>query len=60
MDIIETCVLLDPLEKNAPPFDLAAFRQLIVLHGLVRYQNYPEADAKASGYEDSEHVSLDL
>lgn len=61
MDVIEACILVTPGEKNAAPFDLAAFRDLVMLHGLVHFQTYsPNGADSAMGEMDSEHVSLDL
>lgn len=60
MDVIEACVMITPGEKNAAPFDLAAFRDLIMLHGLVHYQTYAPDSESSMGAMDSEHVSLDL
>lgn len=60
MDVIEACVLISPGEKNAARFDLAAFRELVMLHGLVYAQTHPETDADMLDEADSEHVSLDL
>ena len=36
LDVIEACVLRDPWEKNATPFELAAFKDLILLHGIAK------------------------
>ena len=58
MDVIEACVLISPGEKNAARFDLAAFRELILLHGLVHAQT--QTEAQDIDESDSEHVSLDL
>ncbi|MDE2416986.1 MAG: hypothetical protein KGN32_04205 [Burkholderiales bacterium] len=35
LEMIETCVVRDPWEKNAEPFDIGAFSELILLHGLL-------------------------
>lgn len=35
LEVLESCILRDPWEKNTKPFDMAAFRDLIVLHGLA-------------------------
>ena len=59
MDVIEACVLISPGEKNAARFDLAAFRELILLHGIV-YSLTQAQDPEAIDESDSEHVSLDL
>jgi hypothetical protein len=60
LDVIEACVLISPGEKNASRFDLAAFRDLVMLHGLVYHQIYGQNAADSSEHMDSEHVSLDF
>jgi hypothetical protein len=60
MNVIEACVLISPGEKNAARFDLAAFRELVMLHGLIHFQTYKGQDHDAEENMDSEHVSLDL
>ncbi|MBP8053425.1 MAG: hypothetical protein KAY39_01115 [Burkholderiaceae bacterium] len=35
LEVLESCILRDPWEKNAQPFDLAAFKELVMLHGLA-------------------------
>ncbi|MBC7919295.1 MAG: hypothetical protein H7Y28_15950 [Rhodoferax sp.] len=60
MDVIEACVLITPGEKNAARFDLAAFRELVMLHGLVYQYTFQGKGADTSDHMDSEHVSLDL
>ena len=69
MDVIEACVRFNPQDKYATRFDLAAFRDLILLHGLVRYQTYhPSIDTPqtrtqptdAGEADDLEHIALDL
>ncbi|APW42662.1 hypothetical protein RS694_09040 [Rhodoferax saidenbachensis] len=58
LDVIESCVLRDPFEKNAERFDLAAFKDLVTLHGVARAQGQ-ESEATCSA-EDSQHVDLDI
>ena len=58
MNVIEACVLISPGEKNASRFDLAAFRELIMLHGLIHFYTYKGRDDEEN--MDSEHVLLDL
>lgn len=60
MDVIEACVLITPGEKNAARFDLAAFRDLVMLHGLIHFQTSQGQEHDAEENMDSEHVSLDL
>ena len=57
LEVIESCVLRDPWEKNADPFDLAAFRELILLHGIAYSEH-----SRATGSQSSQlqHVDLDL
>lgn len=35
LEVLESCIVRDPWEKNAKPFDLAAFKELVMLHGLA-------------------------
>ena len=35
LEVLESCIIRDPWEKNAKPFDLAAFKELVMLHGLA-------------------------
>lgn len=69
MDVIEACMRFNPQDKYATRFDLAAFRDLVLLHGLVRYQTYhPSIDTPqtrtqhtdAGKADDLEHIALDL
>jgi pilus assembly protein FimV len=60
LDVIESCVLRDPFEKNAEPFDLAAFRELITLHGVARTQIHSQESEPPPSAEDSQHVDLDI
>ena len=69
MEVIEACVRFNPQDKYATRFDLAAFRELILLHGLVRYQTYHAttnippartAPTRSDDAEDAEHIALDL
>ncbi len=53
IDIIEACVVKDPQEKNADAFDLAAFRDLLMLHGIAYSQQNPEQDSQ-------QHVDIDV
>ena len=44
LEVLESCILRDPWEKNAKPFDLAAFKELVKLHGLAsRSEPMPSA-----------------
>ncbi len=60
MDVLETCALYDPQSQIADRFDMAAFRDLIVLHGVARYQAYHRPNDKAPDSSEAEHISLDL
>jgi len=57
LDVIEACVLRDPELMNAEPFDLAAFRDLVTLHGIVYAQYFEDSPDDSS---DSQHVHLDF
>ncbi len=57
MHVIEACMLRDAELMNAEPFDLAAFRELVTLHGLVYSQQKP---ASPGAEPDSQHVHLDI
>lgn len=61
LDVIEACVLRDPLEKNADPFDIGAFSDLVLLHG-VAYKQLHASDTGLGGHakEDSEHVDIEM
>jgi hypothetical protein len=61
LDVIETCVVRDPWEKNADPFDIGAFRDLILLHGIAsRLQRSDGATPGSSSSADSQHVDIDM
>lgn len=66
LDVIESCALMDPQAQVADRFDIAAFRDLILLHGVVRHIAYYRTSAedvpvkKATDIADAEHISLDL
>jgi len=36
LDVIEACIVRDPDAKESAPFDLAAFRELLNMHGVAR------------------------
>jgi hypothetical protein len=59
LDVLESCILKDPYEKTADPFDLEAFRELVLLHGIAHRLNQKDA---SSGVADGsgEHVDLVL
>lgn len=61
LDLLESCILRDPWEKNAKPFTLAAFKELIVLHGAAHQLNYPSsAPSQPTTPEASQSLDLDL
>jgi hypothetical protein len=62
---LESCILRDTWEKDAHPFDMAAFKDLIALHGVARktlelthaaQRENTATDATAS----QQHIDLDL
>ncbi len=61
LDVIESCVLRDRRETNAEPLDLAAFRELIMLHGIASAQ-LPGASVQGSTEDggNTQHVDLDI
>lgn len=61
LDVIEACVLRDPLEKNADPFDVSAFSDLVLLHG-VAYKQLHTSDTGLDNHakEDFEHVDIEM
>lgn len=64
LDVLESCILRDPWEKNAKPFDLAAFKELIELHGLASRATPPAPSSTgpaATGTSDTpDAMSIDL
>jgi hypothetical protein len=60
MDVIETCALYDPQAQVAARFDMAAFRDLIALHGVARYVAYHRPKERAPDPSEAEHIALDL
>lgn len=60
MDVIETCALYNPQSPMPDRFDMAAFQDLIVLHGMARSMAYHQSQATVSGTLYGEHISLDL
>lgn len=67
LEVLESCILRDPWEKNAKPFDLAAFKELVTLHGLAsRSEPMPSAmqqqpaDSKKDSTELPDSLGIDL
>lgn len=60
LDVIETCIVRDPWEKNADPFDIGAFRDLILLHGVASRRLRDDSAARGLGDADSQHVDIDM
>jgi hypothetical protein len=61
LDVIEACVVRDPMEKNAEPFDMAAFKDLILLHGIARsYEVANTGSGTVHSYIDTQHVDIDM
>ncbi len=61
LDVMSACVVRDPMEKNADPFDVSAFSDLVLLHGLA-YKQLHTSEASVSGQtpENSEHIDLGM
>jgi hypothetical protein len=61
LDVISACVVRDPMEKNADPFDVSAFTDLVLLHGLA-YKQLHNSEASVSGQtsENSEHIDIGM
>lgn len=61
VDMIEACVVRDPWEKNAEPFDMCAFSELLMLHGiatkLIRTTG-KRRDPDSSS--DSQHIDISM
>ena len=61
LDVIEACVVRDPMEKNADPFDVGAFNDLLLLHGVAYKQLHAnEASVRGQSNESSEHVDIGM
>jgi pilus assembly protein FimV len=61
LDVMSACVVRDPMEKNADPFDVSAFGDLVLLHGLA-YKQLHSSEASVSGQtpENSEHIDIGM
>jgi pilus assembly protein FimV len=53
IDLIETCVVKDPKEENSDAFDVAAFRDLLMLHGIAYSHQNPEQKSHEHGDIDA-------
>jgi pilus assembly protein FimV len=61
LDVMSACVVRDPMEKNADPFDVSAFSDLVLLHGLAYKQLHTsEASAKGQASDNSEHIDIGM
>lgn len=64
LEVLESCILRDPWEKNAQPFDLAAFKELVTLHGLASQERTSavtaEAPATTRDSEATDALDIDL
>ncbi len=60
LDVIEACVIRDPWEKNAAPFELAAFKDLILLHGIAKNHLRSSTSIHNSGASDSPHIDISV
>jgi pilus assembly protein FimV len=60
LDVIEACVLRDPWEKNASPFELAAFKELILLHGIARSHLRSVESEQNPDAMDSSHIDIHM
>lgn len=61
LSLIEDRLIRDPWDKNAEPFDMGAFGELLVLHGLLtRLLNYSTAPAASPKSNGSEHIDLEM
>lgn len=52
LEFIETCVFRDPWAAASEPFDLAALRELLFLHGVARYLVLAAVPAHGSAVAD--------
>jgi hypothetical protein len=61
LDMIEACLVRDPWEKNAEPFDIGAFSELLMLHGLATRLS-KTADKRHDGDDSSDfqHIDIDM
>ena len=53
LEMLESCILREPFDKSPKPFDLAAFRELVLLHGIALHH---ATQAKATPTKEEEHV----
>lgn len=60
MNVVEACILRTPGERSGKPFDLAAFRDLVMLHGIIHTQTYRQEDTWGQDFTDLQHVDLAL
>jgi hypothetical protein len=65
LEILESCILRDPWEKNPATFDIAAFKDLVSLHGIARYQllhpnHTPTLPHPLEAELSQQHIDLDI
>ena len=60
LDVIEACVVRDPMEKNADPFDICAFSDLVLLHGVAYKQLHANEARDIHSKESFEHVDIGM
>lgn len=61
LDMLEACLVRDPWEKNAEPFDLDAFTDLLMLHGVAtRILKNPDKKSDGDGATDSQHIDIEM
>ena len=59
--VIEACILRDAWEKNADPFDMPAFEELVVLHGIALDRHRPaDGGPETTPATHPMHVDLSL
>ena len=59
VSVIEACILRDPWEKNADPFDIPAFEELVVLHGIA-LERHRSADGGPETIPATHPMHVDL
>jgi hypothetical protein len=61
LDMLEACLVRDPWEKNAEPFDMGAFTELLMLHGMAtRMLKVRGKQTDSDDTSDSQHIDIDM
>lgn len=60
LEVIESCTLLSAWGNNTEPFDLAAFKELVQLHGATLRAMRASGSTDMQRVNDSSHIDLDL